>query len=1270
MKKAKKMLAILLIIMMIMPFVTVAPPFALASEESEEDTTPLEESSPEGEGPTGDAPTEDAETSEDGESSEDEKSGEEDTSDKDEKQSTAAPEAELLISQINSIPGLIADGDMYDVTVIGSASINTTLNLNIDPSVTVRWQADISSNISGNINSSYIIGLSGSGRFEVGNCTLVNSGTGGAIRITGAETSVAVNSGGSVLSGRGGYAILVDASDTTIEVNQGGTVISMSDNTNAAIQVNNNYVNTTILVNGGSVCSDLGGYAINDGAGTATVTNNTTIIVSNGGVISAGTSSAIHSTGPGSVSEIRGGVVSNAAPNNANPTIYMNAGDGTNVIVSGGLVQNTATTNISYTIQTTGNVAVSGGEVITAAGRAINLVGMNSTATVSGGAVIATESGTAICTATTPSVIPAVANASVVVTGGVVSAETGYAIRVTGANSSVTVSGGTVSATDGNAINADNTATNSKVTVSGGSVMSITGYAIQSFGTGSTVTVTDEGRGGAGGQVSVQKTGAAISSKGTVTVNGGFVFAYGTSASTAIIAGTYNKPADGAGGQVAVWDQADGKLYEQGTRFDLASDVSEENVLRWYFAPKDGSGIEYNNGSTTGFFPLSAVTVIRDYGLIFDAVTGNLYKNLDGTDALEPFNINHPIPQHARGVTWQGYPGRLELTGFSWSTGAGTALTIVGGNTTLSLTGENMVESTAITGTSVGVKSTDIKVTIEGDGVLTAKGNDNSTGYGFHLGGNGNLTLQGGTIVAQGGHAISRAGASPDADYYRWAYTGEDGQGNEKHDSGVGTRVEDSFIYYETDHHVMLKALIPFSFSVTEQVGGVSDMSDTIGVTISFSEPIKGLTADDIIISGVAEKGSLSGDGDTWMIALDSITTEGTISVQVVHFGNYYVMTTPRAVAVHKGTQTTGGGAGGAEAVSPTAVVLEARKVVLGIGAEFTSGQFSFAVYDADNGLVATGKNDAGGNIKFTTIVYGQTGTYTYRMVETSIDGNNWVTDHREFTVTVRVTERNNALSAAVSYFGGTVPTFYNLFEARDDDGGIIVHDPLFITEHLAYIVGYRDGTVRPQQSMTRAEVATVFNRLLTDEARETSETRQNPYPDVNAGDWFNDAISAMSKMGIMAGYPDGTFRPNDMITRAELAVIVARFARQMHIMPVNNLHFDDVSGHWAATAINYVTSIGWMEGGYAGGTFRPKQDLSRAEFIAVVNRILERVPETVDDLLVDDMVTWPDNMDTSAWYYLAIQEATNAHIPAYKEKPVPGLNFNYEYWVELELTD
>lgn len=194
-------------------------------------------------------------------------------------------------------------------------------------------------------------------------------------------------------------------------------------------------------------------------------------------------------------------------------------------------------------------------------------------------------------------------------------------------------------------------------------------------------------------------------------------------------------------------------------------------------------------------------------------------------------------------------------------------------------------------------------------------------------------------------------------------------------------------------------------------------------------------------------------------------------------------------------------------------------------------------------------------------------------------------------------------------------------------------------TDHYAYIVGYEDGTIRPNGHITRAEAATVFFRLLTDKARDANLTDQSPYPDVSAGAWYNKAIATLSRMGILSGYEDGSFRPNATVTRAEFAAMAARFDTEAK--PVDT-PFTDLTGCWAADEIAKAYGKGWVNG-YGDNTFRPNGPITRAEAVTLINRVLRRLPETDKDLLPNER-TWPDNPETF-WGYLALQEASNSHL-------------------------
>ena len=227
---------------------------------------------------------------------------------------------------------------------------------------------------------------------------------------------------------------------------------------------------------------------------------------------------------------------------------------------------------------------------------------------------------------------------------------------------------------------------------------------------------------------------------------------------------------------------------------------------------------------------------------------------------------------------------------------------------------------------------------------------------------------------------------------------------------------------------------------------------------------------------------------------------------------------------------------------------------------------------------------------------------------------------------------------------------------------------------HFLYVEGYpedyRTGEysdnedlwpVKPQGNITRAEVATIFYRLLKDEVREEIETDVNSFPDVNEDDWFNITVSSLANMGALSGYEDGTFRPNEPISRAELAAMAVRFYDTFEAEYEEGTFLDVDGDEWYADAIAAAEELGII-GGYPDGTVRPNNNITRAETCAIVNRVLERRPHDEHLGDVDDMRTWPDNQP-GAWYYADMQEATNGHY--YEWIDIDGSKF--EEWTEVD---
>lgn len=220
------------------------------------------------------------------------------------------------------------------------------------------------------------------------------------------------------------------------------------------------------------------------------------------------------------------------------------------------------------------------------------------------------------------------------------------------------------------------------------------------------------------------------------------------------------------------------------------------------------------------------------------------------------------------------------------------------------------------------------------------------------------------------------------------------------------------------------------------------------------------------------------------------------------------------------------------------------------------------------------------------------------------------------------------------------------------DDG--TPHD-LNTEDHFSYVVGYpvdhRTGLatddvdlwpVRPEAGITRAEVATIFYRLLKEDVRDRVTSDVNDFSDVASGDWFNVTVSSLAQMGVIAGYEDGSFRPNAPITRAEFAAIATRFFAERGVTYNEGLFTDITGDEWFADVVAAAAERGLL-GGYPDGTVRPNATITRAESCAVVNRTLDRRPDAKHLLPAGEMRVWPDN-PADGWYYADMQEATNGH--------------------------
>lgn len=215
---------------------------------------------------------------------------------------------------------------------------------------------------------------------------------------------------------------------------------------------------------------------------------------------------------------------------------------------------------------------------------------------------------------------------------------------------------------------------------------------------------------------------------------------------------------------------------------------------------------------------------------------------------------------------------------------------------------------------------------------------------------------------------------------------------------------------------------------------------------------------------------------------------------------------------------------------------------------------------------------------------------------------------------------------------------------------GKIDHDKLLLypilniglnyTDHFTYMVGYPDGTFMPQANITRAEVAAIIYRLMTPESRAKFSSADCMFSDVQAGMWFNESVCTLVKAGIISGYPDGTFKPNQSITRAEFSSMIARM---FSVSYVGNNSFEDINGHWAQSYMNILSKLGILKGD-SNGNANPDANLTRAEAAAMCNRLVGRNSTNSSlNSCKEPITSWPD-VSNGAWFYADVLEATNSH--------------------------
>ena len=320
--------------------------------------------------------------------------------------------------------------------------------------------------------------------------------------------------------------------------------------------------------------------------------------------------------------------------------------------------------------------------------------------------------------------------------------------------------------------------------------------------------------------------------------------------------------------------------------------------------------------------------------------------------------------------------------------------------------------------------------------------------------------------------------------------------------------------------------------------------------------------------------------------------------------------------------------------------------------------------------LIRTTKDGTDRKETIDSVTLSEANNWAHTFSNLSVDYTYTVTENAVTRYETEITKNKSEKTNVVSY---TITNTYKHTGGGSSGGGSItipddVPTGLDLKNHYGYIIGYpvdyytgkptTDQTkkpVRPEGKITRAEVATIYFRMLTDENRAANWNQVSGFSDVKSSAWYNNAISTLTKAGILKGYEDGTFQPNGYITRAEFATIAIRFFSGVY---EGEDLFPDIKGHWAEDYINNAANKGLVKG-YEDGTFGPDRYITRAEAVTLVNRTLNRHPH--NDGLHKDMLVWPDNMDTSKWYYADMQEATNSHEPD-KNKTTA----DKEYWGKM----
>lgn len=455
-----------------------------------------------------------------------------------------------------------------------------------------------------------------------------------------------------------------------------------------------------------------------------------------------------------------------------------------------------------------------------------------------------------------------------------------------------------------------------------------------------------------------------------------------------------------------------------------------------------------------------------------------------------------------------------------------------------------------------------------------------------------------------------------------------------------------------------------YTFQVTDNKGNVIKTSEattaagetTIKLVFEASQAGKSFTYTLSEVNGGTTKNGLTYDGTKHTLKISvKDNKDGTVSATVNSTGSN--------TASYSFVNT----------YAPTAakVTLSGTKTLT--GRDLIANEFKFDLYETGSDFSIgknakpsfTASNDAKGKFSFNEMVFSKPGIYYYAVCENVSAKLTGVTyDDSVYGITVKVTDGGNGKLAAamsISLNGKSAKTikFTNTYAVEDDSREN--DTPWLSDDHYNYIIGKPDGKVHPTANITRAEVATIFYRLLNDQTRKDWWHNTEPYPDVEEDDWYYNAVCALTYGGIMEGYPNGNFGPNDEITRAELATVLCRFDTKYGLLDTSST-FSDIEGHWAEDYIKFAATRKYILG-YVDGTFKPTQKITRSETVAMVNRLIRRNVD--EEGLIPGYIVWPDNKPGS-WCYYEMIEATVYHDYVRSDRKAENQTFMAEDWTKI----